>query len=118
MPPVNLRLEPYDVYIGRGGPWGNPFPINSHQDRSQVIALYTRWFLRQIRSGNISLRQLAQLDGARLGCYCKPLPCHGDQLAIAANIAASHLENSPENPDIDLFCQELAASLNPHPQLL
>ena len=32
---VNLREEPYDVYIGRGkseeeGKWGNPFEIGSY----------------------------------------------------------------------------------------
>ena len=32
---VNLKTDPYDVYIGRPGkgqegPWGNPFKINEH----------------------------------------------------------------------------------------
>ena len=67
MPTVNLRSEHYDVYIGRPGPWGNPFIINSRRNRAQVLEMYSKWLLRQIRSGNISLHQLALLDGARVG---------------------------------------------------
>jgi len=30
---VNLNIEKYDVYIGRGSIWGNPFIIGKHGNR-------------------------------------------------------------------------------------
>jgi hypothetical protein len=46
---VNLRKEPYDVYIGRPGKgknkeegkWGSPFEIGRDGTREEVIAKYT-----------------------------------------------------------------------------
>lgn len=37
---VNLYKEPYDVYIGRGSPWGNPFVIGKDGDRKECIDKY------------------------------------------------------------------------------
>lgn len=72
---VNLRKEDYDVYIGRPGKWGNPFTIGEDGDRAQVIAKFRYWIKHE---GIYLLRDLASLQGKRLGCYCAPLPCHGD----------------------------------------
>ena len=68
--------QPYDVYIGRPSKWGNPFQIGIHGTREQVIAKYWAWI--QTKPG--LLRRLVELKGKTLGCYCKPLPCHGDVL--------------------------------------
>jgi len=75
---VNLYREPYDVYIGRkgkghDGTWGNPF---SNGTRGENIARYYDW----IRTQPDLLSRLWELKGKRLGCFCKPLPCHGDVL--------------------------------------
>ena len=37
---VNLRNEKYDVYIGRGSPFGNPFKIGIDGTRLEVIEKY------------------------------------------------------------------------------
>ena len=37
---VNLRKERFDVYIGRGSKWGNPFRIGADGDRVEVIRKY------------------------------------------------------------------------------
>lgn len=74
---VNIRKEPYDVYIGRPGKWGNPFLIGIDGNREEVVALYKTWILGE---GIYKLKDLHELDGKRLGCYCAPLPCHGDVL--------------------------------------
>ena len=87
MPAVNLRRQPYDIYIGRPGPWGNPFKIGPGADRRQVIAKYRDQLIRRIKAGSVTLEQLAGLHGKKLGCYCKPQPCHGDVLDLAAEIA-------------------------------
>ncbi len=68
--------EHYDVYIGRPSKWGNPFMIGIHGTREAVIAKYRAW----IKKRPFLLNDLCELKGRTLGCYCKPLPCHGDVL--------------------------------------
>lgn len=73
---VNRRDEPFDIYIGRPSKWGNPFEVGKHGTRDQVIDKYKEWVLRQ--PGLVA--SLPELRGKVLGCWCKPLPCHGDAL--------------------------------------
>jgi hypothetical protein len=68
--------EPFDVYIGRPGKWGNPFEIGRDGTRAEVIEKYREWILTQPHL----LAQLDELKGKVLGCWCSPLPCHGDIL--------------------------------------
>jgi hypothetical protein len=81
---VNLQHEPYDVYIGRSMPglpgrgWGNPFYIGRDGTREEVIARYRDW----IKTQPALLARLEELRGKRLGCWCKPEPCHGDVLVL------------------------------------
>jgi len=74
---VNIRDESYDIYIGRGSVWGNPFVIGKDGTREEVIEKYRKYI-----SGKYNLMHhgLSFLKGKRLGCYCKPLACHGDVL--------------------------------------
>ncbi len=73
---VHCKREKHDIYIGRPGPWGNPFQIGEHGTREEVIALYERW----IRVNPKLLARLGELRGKILGCWCHPKPCHGDVL--------------------------------------
>jgi hypothetical protein len=73
---VNLRRQEYDVYIGRGSKWGNPFRIGQDGTREVVIAKYETYVLERPDL----LTALEELRGKRLGCYCKPMACHGDVL--------------------------------------
>jgi hypothetical protein len=79
---VNLRNENFDVYIGRGSKWGNPFRMRntSDEERSRVCAEYEKWFWTTDLPS-----QIHELKGKVLGCYCKPKRCHGDFLAALAN---------------------------------
>ena len=101
---VNLKREPdlrdefqyahvvgNTVLIDRRTKWGNPFRIGPGQDRAQAIARYRVHLWQRIRSGEIALEDLAELDGCWLACHCEPLPCHGDVLARAATWAAAQL---------------------------
>lgn len=75
---VNMRTEPCTVYIGRPSKWGNPFkvyPIGG-RTREQAISQYREWIQGQPEL----LTALPELEGQKLGCYCAPLPCHGDVL--------------------------------------
>lgn len=75
---VNKQREPWDVYIGRGSPFGNPYPITHAVSREQVLRWYEKDFLKKIESDQFFRRQVLGLRGKRLGCYCKPAACHGD----------------------------------------
>lgn len=74
---VNIRDgSPYDVFIGRPSKWGNLFEIGPRCTREQAIKMYEVY----IRRRPDLLAALDELVGKRLGCYCSPLPCHGDVL--------------------------------------
>lgn len=78
---VNLKHEECDVHIHRPTRWGNPYHIGRDGSREEVIRKYEE-HLR----GNIHLlTQVHEIQGKRLGCWCKPKPCHGDVLARYAD---------------------------------
>lgn len=83
---VNLRKERYDVYIGRGSKWGNPFRIGVDGDREGVIRKYRDYVLKKPEL----LSSLEELRGKVLGCFCKPKPCHGDVLVELLESAGVH----------------------------
>lgn len=86
---VHRKHAPYDVLIARPSVWGNPF---SHLQRSaaawrvasreEAIERYEAWLLSQ---PHLVERARNELRGKVLGCWCSPLPCHGDVLARVAN---------------------------------
>jgi hypothetical protein len=71
------------VYIGRDylefkdEGWGNPFHIGPDGNRKTVLGKYREWVLQQPHL----VARLPELRGKILGCWCKPLSCHGDVLA-------------------------------------
>jgi hypothetical protein len=85
---VHCKKEPFDVYIGRGSKWGNPY---SHKEgtlakyvvgsREEAIAKFEEYLL-----ANENLMEIiGELRGKTLGCFCKPTSCHGDILLKYAN---------------------------------
>lgn len=93
---INLRQAPRElqlrcVKIDRTSRWGNPFVIGSDGTREQVIDKYRRRLWHDVRSGAVTLKDLAALDGQFLGCWCAPLVCHGHVLARAAIWAKAEL---------------------------
>lgn len=82
---VNLNKENYDVFIGRGSKWGNPFThIKDKMTLADVIVDTREEAIERYReylAGNQELLDsLDELEGKTLGCYCKPKTCHGDIL--------------------------------------
>jgi hypothetical protein len=85
---VHCKKEAFDVYIGRPSKWGNPF---SHKKGTlakfqvgsiiEAVESYRAWLKMQPEL----MAALPELKGKRLGCWCKPGPCHGDILAELAN---------------------------------
>ena len=87
---VNKYKESYDIYIGRGSKWGNPFTHISDKKtkadfivdtREQAIESYRDWILNQPQL----LKALHELEGKTLGCFCNPKECHGDVLVELVN---------------------------------
>lgn len=86
---VNKKLTTdFDVYIGRGSPWGNPFAISRSEDgpdREEVIERYREYFLDKIETDLSFKKGILGLRGLRIACYCKPEACHGDVIADYLN---------------------------------
>lgn len=72
---VNLRKDKYTHYIGRGSLFGNPYKIGRDGNRKEVIKKYEIW-ARNSQNIKIMIGRLP--ENAILGCFCKPLKCHGD----------------------------------------
>lgn len=72
---VNLRTASYTKYIGRGSKFGNPYVLGIHGSREAVIARHKKDFYN-----NPELQEAVwnELKGETIGCFCKPLACHGD----------------------------------------
>lgn len=76
------------VIVDRTSKWGNPY---SHMQntlakfkvdtREEAIEKYKEWILTQPEL----LKALPELRGKTLGCWCKPLLCHGSILAEMAD---------------------------------
>jgi hypothetical protein len=85
---VHCKQEPYDIYIGRPSKFGNPYGhkfgmapwiVDSRED---AIRLYEEWIREQ---PELMAAAKKELKGKVLGCWCKPLDCHGDVLLKIAN---------------------------------
>ena len=85
---VHCKKEEFDVYVGRGSKWGNPY---SHKEgtlaehvvgsRSEAIQKFEEYLL----SNEELMGSLSELKGKTLGCWCKPKSCHGDIILRYAN---------------------------------
>lgn len=87
-----MRVQPFDVYIGRPSKWGNPYThLIGYKDTIHVetveeaVTLYEQWILERIEA-EPEKYDLDELRGKVLGCYCKPGICHGDILARLCNL--------------------------------
>lgn len=89
---VNINFgEKYDVYIGRGSRWGNPWTHKKgptlaefHVDtREQAIQAHRDWITN--KEGKHLMKDLYELKSKVLGCFCVPLACHCHTLAELAD---------------------------------
>lgn len=72
------------IYIGRGSPYGNPFPIGAGATRDQVCDRFRDEILPNL--------DVTALKGKHLVCFCKPHRCHGDDILKVANGTTEVLE--------------------------
>ncbi|CAK0743088.1 DUF4326 domain-containing protein [Azospirillaceae bacterium] len=82
---VNIKFSKCDVYCGRSrdpskpSKWGNQFIIGRDGNRSEVIYKHKWLQLPKL------VRDIGELKGKVLGCYCAPLACHCDIYAELSN---------------------------------
>lgn len=85
--------DPDLVYIGRewkkGGydfetsKWHNPYFLKKDatpEERQKCLNEFRSHMKCKFGSGKYLMRALPELAGKKLGCWCKPLACHGDVL--------------------------------------
>lgn len=84
-------VQDCDVYIGRqqsqGGwnlkksEWANEFSAKKYT-REESIQLFKQDFYEKVRTDfDTWLPKLESLRGKTIGCWCAPLPCHGNVIA-------------------------------------
>lgn len=87
---VHCRRSSYDILIDRSTKWGNPFGhVRDRRTtasvlvitRDEAIARYEEWLPSQPHL----IAALPELRDKVLGCWCRPLACHGDVLIRFAN---------------------------------
>lgn len=75
---IDQIRPPGAVYIGRGTPWGNPFPIGvKYGGRDEVIARFWRYARGKLKRDP---NWLEPLRGKDLVCHCAPKRCHAEVL--------------------------------------
>lgn len=95
---VNLRCDDFDVYIGRPGKglagiFGSPIKMYRpcpecglvHRTRGSTLACFRQYFVRRCNMDPTFWAAVWELRGKRIGCFCKPHPCHGDVIADILN---------------------------------
>nr|WP_315491510.1 DUF4326 domain-containing protein [uncultured Rhodoferax sp.] len=94
------NTDQYDVYIGRGTIWGNPFAIGHGDgpDRADVIRRYQEYFNEKLETDPAFKRGVLGLRGLRLACFCKPQACHGDVIAAYLDQVPGDWETSGDMP--------------------
>lgn len=71
---VHCNREKYTHYIGRPSALGNPFTLVKYGR-----AICIEKFEEMSRSSEFLMKTIKELpEDAVLGCWCKPMSCHGD----------------------------------------
>lgn len=85
---INGKRPDFDIYIGRtvqyteftaNSIWANPYLVNHYTNPADCLVDYERYIKKKIED-QPGIYDLNELTGKRLGCWCKPGPCHGDIL--------------------------------------
>lgn len=99
---VHCNRCKFDVYIGRTHDYlhfGNPFTSKDSdiasvkvKNRAEAIEAFEQWLTGEAHHDveperrEWILENLKNLKGKVLGCWCQPLPCHGDVYVKLASI--------------------------------
>ena len=119
---VNGQRPEFDVYIGRANGragfkksiWANPYRVKDNPDPADQTQVATaeeavEHFREYLHTQPELLRQIPDLAGQRLGCWCSG-PCHGDVLADLAN------QHTAGNLDLDQLVQQAKQNQQARPK--
>ncbi|MEE4230461.1 DUF4326 domain-containing protein [Pseudomonas viridiflava] len=80
------RGDEYEVYVGRGTIWGNPYQMGVDGDRDEVIRKFKYDFDNGLLKASADFeKNLGIVRGKTIACHCKPAACHGDVIASYLN---------------------------------
>lgn len=102
----NWLEDPAHVYIGRatkdleGSKWGNPYIVTTSSPSNRELAIAS--YRNHIKGNTDLIGQLGELKNKILGCWCAPLPCHGEYLhELTGNVPIYEQSNTLQ----DLSCK-------------
>lgn len=80
--------QPFDTYIDRRSPVGNPFILKDESQRDLVCDKYYEWFKHRLRLEderiiahlNTLMDVYKRYGRLRLFCWCAPKRCHGETI--------------------------------------
>lgn len=90
---VNIKHNQYDHYIGRAGngedgAFGNPIRRGqcircrrNHAEGRDTLPCFTGYFYDRLHTDADFKAAVLALKDKTLGCFCKPMACHGDVIA-------------------------------------
>lgn len=73
--------EFYNAPFDNNGYFGNPFKIAGSLTREESLRLFAMYFRTLLERDSDFKKAVLKLRGKVLGCFCKPLDCHGDIIA-------------------------------------
>lgn len=113
---VNIKHNKYDVYIGRGSPFGNPFQIGRDGDRKQVIEKYRVYFIKRLTDPKFR-DKVMELKGKILNAINRGKGSWSNQSLYASSGAADfHLDGNKylveENFELIISIRKYAVGLD------
>ena len=80
--------EPYDFYVDRRSPVGNPFEMQTEKDRDKVCDYYAKYMAQMLECESKDfcmyiksmMKMLKEYGKLRLFCWCSPKRCHAEEL--------------------------------------
>lgn len=76
---------PGAIYVGRPTKWGNPFEIGKDGTREGVLIKYQTYVDQLRQTSDLFVKDLEELRGKDLVCWCVPKSCHASILLELAN---------------------------------
>ena len=112
---INLKREPRlreefeyahvvnnTLLVDRRTRWGNPWRVGRDGSREEVIARYRVDLRRRIRAGEVTLEELAALDGCWLAC--DPEPCQAEPPMGSVQVERYSLPDMPVHCAMCALC--------------
>ena len=93
------------IYIGRPSPYGNPYPVKAFNNFT-VFARNTsviKHLFYIILNPELILKIQEELKEKELICFCSPLKCHGEILALISNDLVQFLSKCSSLTDVQEF---------------